>query len=55
MYHLLGTLIHNHLELLMDLIHIVSFELQYRASNRNIPSCKKKKNYTHFKTKIITK
>lgn len=41
-YYLPGTSIHNHLELSMDPIHIVSFEPQYRANNHNIPSCKKK-------------
>lgn len=44
-YYLPGTSIHNHLELSLDLIHIVSFELQYRANNRNIPSCKKQKKF----------
>lgn len=43
--HLLGILTHNHLELLTDLIHSFSFELRYRANNRNILSCKKKKKH----------
>lgn len=41
-YYLPGTSIRNHLELPMDPIHIASFELQYRANNRNIPSYKNK-------------
>lgn len=47
MYHLLGILIHNHLGLSVDLIQIVSFELQYQANNHNILSCKKETK--HFK------
>lgn len=39
-HHLLDVSIHIHLELPVDLIHIVSFELQCRAGNHNIPSCK---------------